>query len=34
MPLFNPLVGNDARKAISDGYPLQNVVTSDIEKRA
>ncbi|KLO20710.1 hypothetical protein SCHPADRAFT_897967 [Schizopora paradoxa] len=24
--------GNDARKAISDGYPLHNVVTSDIEK--
>ena len=25
------IVGNDVRKAVADGYPAQNVITSDIE---
>ena len=25
-------VGNDVRKAIADGYPVQNVIASDLEK--
>ena len=25
------IVGNDARKAIADGYPMQNVIASDIQ---
>ena len=27
------IVGNDARKAITDEYPQQNVLTSDLEQR-
>lgn len=26
------LVGNDARQAVADGYPLENVVTSDLHQ--
>src|SRR5260221_13504363 len=29
---FVALVGNDARKVVADGYPLENVVTSDLHQ--
>jgi len=29
---FIALVGNDARKVVADGYPLENVVTSDLHQ--
>ena len=34
MLITSPLmpVGNDVRKAIADGYPVQNVIASDLEK--
>lgn len=25
-------VGNDARKAVADGFPVENVVCSDLER--
>lgn len=27
-----PKVGNDIRKAVSDGYPIENCIASDIKK--
>lgn len=30
--VYSHSVGNDARKAVLDGWPVQNVVASDLSK--
>ena len=30
--LISVLVGNDSRKVVADGYPIENVIASDIQK--
>ena len=32
LTVFHALVGTDARKAVADGFPLKNVVTTDLKK--
>ena len=31
LTVFHVVVGVDARKAVADGFPLQNVVTTDLK---